>query len=89
MFHSPKAPYTTSNKFTNFTPSFYTIPYILSHVVPTFFASDPPEPKFHGYRILVALLPYILPSSLLTSYRSLVTAHCSQDSTPHAYLSHI
>ena len=43
MFQSPRAPYTTSNNFTNFTPNFYTRPYILSHVVPTFFASDPPE----------------------------------------------
>lgn len=43
MFHNPKAPYTTSNNFTNFTPNFYTRPYILSHVVPTFFASAPPE----------------------------------------------
>ena len=42
MFHNPKAPYSTSNTFTNFTPSFYTRPYILSHVVPTFFCKCPP-----------------------------------------------
>ena len=45
MFHNPKAPYTTSNKFTNFTPNFYTRPYILSHVVPMFFASAPPPKR--------------------------------------------
>jgi hypothetical protein len=44
MFHNPRASYTTSNNFTNFTPNFYTRPYILSHLVPTFFASGPPEP---------------------------------------------
>ena len=43
MFQNPRAPYTTSNNFTNFTPNFYTRPYILSHVVPMFFASAPPE----------------------------------------------
>jgi hypothetical protein len=43
MFQNPRAPYTTSNNFTNFTPNFYTRPYILSHVVPTFFTSVPPE----------------------------------------------
>ena len=43
MFHGPNAPYTTSNNFTNLTPNFNTRPYILLHVVPTFFASDPPE----------------------------------------------
>ena len=43
MFHNPRAPYTTSNNFTKFTPNFYTGPYILLHVVPTFFASGPPE----------------------------------------------
>ena len=43
MFHNPRAPYSTSNTFTNFTPNLYTRPYILSHVVPTFFASDLPE----------------------------------------------
>ena len=42
MFQNPRAPYTTSNNFTNFTPNFYTRPYILSHVVPTFFTNAPP-----------------------------------------------
>ena len=49
MFHNPGAPYTTSNNFTNFTPNFYTRPYILSHVVPTFFASAPPEGQIHQF----------------------------------------
>jgi hypothetical protein len=40
----------------------------------------------HGYRILVVLLPNILFSSLLTNYRSLLTAHRSQDSTPRSGL---
>ena len=43
MFHNPKAPYSTSNTFTNFTPNFHTRPYILAHAVPTFFASAPPR----------------------------------------------
>ena len=35
------------------------------------------RPKFHGYKILVALLLNISPSSPLTSYRSSFTTHCS------------
>ena len=42
MFHSPRAPYSTSNNLKKITPNFYMRPYILSHVVLTFFASDPP-----------------------------------------------
>ena len=45
MFHNPRAPYITSNNFINFTPNFYTRPYILSQVVPTFFATAPLERK--------------------------------------------
>ena len=45
-------------------------------------------PLSHGYRILVVLLPNILFSSLLTNYRSLLTAHRSQDSTPLQPLVH-
>jgi hypothetical protein len=52
MFHNPRAPYTTSNNFTNFTPNFYTRPYILSHVVPTFFASGPPEGGVLGWPVV-------------------------------------
>ena len=43
MFHIFKAPYNTCNLFTNFTPNEYIRPYIISHVVPTFFASASPE----------------------------------------------
>ena len=49
MFHNLRAPYTTSNNFTNSTPNIYTRPYILSHVVPTFLASDPP-PRVTGFQ---------------------------------------
>ena len=45
MFHSPRAPYSTSNNLKKIMPNFYMRPYILSHVVLTFFASDPPPPR--------------------------------------------
>ena len=38
-------------------------------------------PKYHGYRILVGVSPSILPTSLLTSYRSSLIALRSHIST--------
>ena len=39
MFHAPKGSYTIFNYLTKFTQNKYTRPYIILHVVPTFFAS--------------------------------------------------
>ena len=39
-------------------------------------------PKYHGYRILVGVVPNVLPPSPLTSHHSLLTAHHSHDITP-------
>ena len=32
-------------------------------------------PKYHGYRIILDVIPNIFPPSMLTTYRSLLTAH--------------
>ena len=37
MFHAPKGSYTIFNYLTKFTQNKYTRPYIILHVVPTFF----------------------------------------------------